>query len=187
MPQIVNQDELHNDIVQLLNAGQWAAASTRNAKAGKRRIKIPNATLSWADLAGAKLRYADLSGADLIGTNLSGADLTGADLTSARLTGANLSGANLTKAKLGLARLADANLSRANLTNARLAWVDLRSARLDGAIWTETDLSYANLPPCFLLAGTRLDAVPWVGIPSGWRAIASPRGARFLPSHPLKD
>ena len=88
------------------------------------------------------------------------------DLRGARLSGARLSGADLYNANLS-----SAWLLHANLTNTNLADANLTGAILDGA----------RLPEGFLSPSTRVDAVPWTGTPSGWRAIASPRGARFLP------
>ena len=102
------------------------------------------------------LRKADLSNADLTEAEISGAKLFYASLTGANLTNADLSGANLYDASLSGTNLSGANLSGAYLNEARL-------------------------PEGFLAPGTRVDAVPWGGVPSGWQIIASPRGVRFLP------
>jgi hypothetical protein len=61
--------------------------------------KLPVATLSFADLRGARLSGANLHHADLRAADLSSADLRGAYLSFADLFGANLRGANLTGAK----------------------------------------------------------------------------------------
>ena len=68
------------------------------------------------------------------------------------------------------------DLRGVDLTVAQLSYANLSGANLTGATLEE-----ARLPEGFLAPNTRLDAVPWTGTPSGWRAIASPRGARFLP------
>ena len=130
--------------------------------AAKADANLADAKLEDAKLADANLTRAWLVHADLTNSNLTGANLTGAKFFGAKLFGANLSGANLTDADLELASLSGANLADADLTGA--------------------SLELAILPEGLLAPNTRLDAVPWTGTPSGWRAIASPRGARFLPT-----
>ena len=77
------------------------------------------------------------------------------------------------KSKLDLGR---SDPSGGNLTNTNLTNTNLADANLTGA-----NLEEARLPEGFLAPNTRLDAVPWTGTPSGWRAVASPRGTRFFP------
>ena len=81
-----------------------------------------------------------------------------------------------------IASLASANLTSTNLTGANLRNAYLTDADLTNANLTDADLEGASIPDGFLVSGTRVDAVPWRGTPAGWRAIASPRGARFFPA-----
>ena len=166
------QAEVHKArLVELLKKGRWQDALSLNKAKGKERL----------DLGGADLTDADLANVDLSGANLSGANLTGANLAWANLSRANLTKANLTEACLADADLPDADLSGANLTNANLEYASLFRANLTEANLSGAILGGADLPEGFLAPNTRLDAVPWTGTPSGWRAIASPRGVRFLP------
>ena len=169
-------------LVELLKKGRWQDALSLNKAKGKERLDLGGADLSGANLTKANLADADLEWANLSGANLTRASLFGANLTGANLTGADLSGANLTATNLTDANLTGANLSGANLTDADLEWASLSGANLADADLTGASLDAAYLPEGLLAPNTRLDAVPWKGTPSGWRAIASPRGARFLPT-----
>ena len=151
-------------------AGSRARMTAAQAEAHKARMVELLRAGRWRDAS--ELNKAEgegrlgLRGADLSGANLAGANLSGANLIDANLADANLTGANLTGAGLSGANLFGANLTGANLTDADL---------------TVATLERAHLPEGFLAPNTRLDAVPWTGTPSGWRAVASPRGARFFP------
>lgn len=134
---------------------------------------VPNANLSWADLAGENLAGADLSGADLSGACLGGAYLRGANLAGANLRKANLARANLRVAHLANtdlrgASLRDANLTGANLQGAKLEGANLRGANLRGAHLVNTNLSGANLREVNLemanLSGAKglLDPATWL-------------------------
>ena len=153
-------------LVELLRAGRWRDALELNKAEGKRKL----------DLRGANLSDANLSDANLIGTNL-----TDAELLRASLYGADLTGANLTRALLLRAKLINTNLTNANLADTNLEYANLTDANLTNANLTGATLEGARLPEGLLSPNTRLDAVPWAGTPFGWKAIASPRGARFLP------
>lgn len=101
----------------------------------REQIRLTEAYLSNANLAGASLARSDLWGASLDSSILGGADLRGTNLAGANLENAILEHADLSKADLRGANLKDADLERANLTGA-----DLRGAILIGA-----DLQYATL------------------------------------------
>ena len=142
-------------------AGSRAEMAAAQAAAHKARLVELLKGGRWRDAL--ELNKAEgKRGLDLRGANLTGANLTGADLADAGLSGADLTGANLTNANLEYATLTGADLTGANLTGATL--------------------EVARLPEGFLTPGTRLDAVPWTGTPSGWRVVASLRGARFHPA-----
>ena len=105
------------------------------SKLNLRGIILKEATLWYANLAGAKL-----PGAHLERTILRGARLDGANLSGASLGGADLSGASLKKADLSGALLKKINLLKANLEGAKLP-----DAQLDGADLEEANLEKANL------------------------------------------
>ena len=102
----------------------------------RRELKLTEAYLEGANLAGAYLE-----GADLWGANLRAAGLHGARLSEANLAGADLKRADLERAVLTRADLRGANLTEADLERAFLEDADLR-----GAIFTEADLQFASLP-----------------------------------------
>lgn len=102
------------------------------------------ATLTRANLAGAKLRYANLSRANLQGAVLRDVDFSSADLTFANLTGADLIEADLRTADLTGAILARAKLG-SDLRGADLRDRDLRTVDFRGAQLRDADLSDARL------------------------------------------
>jgi uncharacterized protein YjbI with pentapeptide repeats len=102
----------------------------------RRGLKLTEAYLKGANLAGASLDDADLWGATLRSANLHGA----------RLNEANLAGADLQQADLERAVLERADLRGANLTEADLERAFLERADLRGAILTGADLQFASLP-----------------------------------------
>ena len=104
----------------------------------KENLRLTEAFLRGANLAGASLRRCDLWGADLEGANLAGADLDGANLA-----GANMEGADLERASMAGADLRGANMKDADLERTDLARTDLRAVMLRGA-----DLQYADLRGC---------------------------------------
>ena len=59
-----------------------------------------NASLSYADLSGCKLRSANFRGANLSYANFVGADLRDADFTGAKIDNTNFDGANMEDAVL---------------------------------------------------------------------------------------
>ena len=99
-------------------------------------LKLTEAFLQGANLAGADLRQADLWGADLTHAVLQGTRLDRANLAGARLQGAALARATLAEADLRGADLTEADLERAFLERA-----DFRAANL-----TAADLQFASLP-----------------------------------------
>ena len=94
------------------------------------RASLWKAILTWANLREAFLREANLTGAYLREVNLTGAYLREVNLTGANLTGANLREANLTGANLTGANLTGANLTRANLEAA----TSLEGTKMNGVI-----------------------------------------------------
>jgi hypothetical protein len=94
------------------------------------RASLWKAILTWANLREAFLREANLTGAYLREANLTGAYLREANLTAANLTGANLTGASLRKANLAAANLTGASLAGANLEAA----ASLEGTKMNGAI-----------------------------------------------------
>lgn len=106
---------------------------------------LAGAHLEHADLWGANLRSAGLHGALLSHANLAGADLQSADLERAILTGADLRGANLTEADLERAFLEDADLRGAILTGADLQFASLPNALLTRARFIGANLRGAHL------------------------------------------
>ena len=118
-------------------------------------IVLPEADLTWANLAGVFMRKADLSGAILERTNLSAANLSETNLSGARLRGATLHRTILLDAKLRGANLYAAVLTRADLVKADLRGADLREADLRGADLQEANLQEANLTGADL-TGARL-------------------------------
>ena len=171
------QTEAHKArLVNFLANGEEHEAVIANRRAGKRKVDLSGADLR--DLAFGSYddkfyRFANFSGANLTLSIFSSfTDLSGANFKFANLTNVDFSNTNLTKADL-----TGANLTGANLTNAVLTGADLTNANL-----TDANLDQADLPEGFLAPNTRLDAVPWKGTPHGWRIVASPRGARFLPA-----
>ncbi len=99
-------------------------------------LKIAEANLWRAQLAGADLRDADLRRCSLVLADLAGADLAGARLANCDLTLADLRGADLRGADLHAADLSGADLRGARLTGADLSEVELAGALLDGALGT---------------------------------------------------
>lgn len=98
-------------------------------------LRLTEAFLQGANLAGAKLTESDLWGADL----------EGAMLRDARLDRANLAGANMQRANLERAHLLEADLRGAQLQEADLERAVLDSADLRGATLTNADLQYASM------------------------------------------
>jgi len=126
--------------------------------------------LKDADLTGASLKQANLSLANLLNTDLSFANLHQADLSycvtnnATNFQNANLHLANLSSAKLVMVDLSGtdlkiANLKYTNLSRAILQYANLSFSKLDGAdlsqadcrnaIFSDTDLSHANLRMAF--------------------------------------
>lgn len=106
---------------------------------------LDDALLDGANLAGASLQGANLERASLVGTDLRGANLTEADLERALLTEADLRGANLSSSDLQFAVLDEAHLDRANLYGANLRNARLQNADLRRAILENTNLRGADL------------------------------------------
>jgi uncharacterized protein YjbI with pentapeptide repeats len=106
---------------------------------------LHRADLRWAKLHGANLHRSNLSEAYLHGADLRWANLSRADLHGARPTEANLSGAYLREANLSSAKLGEANLREANLSSAKLSEANLIRADLSEANLIRADLSEANL------------------------------------------
>jgi uncharacterized protein YjbI with pentapeptide repeats len=140
--------------LSLLWPGEALAACTAPAGPGVdwRRCMLDRMDAPGADLTGAVLRDASLSRANLAGArlvdvegftarfvsaDLTGADLTGAVLRSADLTRATLARAVFVRADLRRARLFQADLTGADLTGAQLDGADFTGARLEGARWTD--------------------------------------------------
>ena len=144
-------------------AGSRARMTVDQAAAHKARLVELLRARRWRDAL--ELSKADGRG----GLDLMEADLSGVNLFAVNLANANLKGSVLTGADLSSADLSGADLSNADLYNADLAYANLTGATLEGA----------RLPEGFLTPGTRLDVVPWRGVPYGWRVVASLRGARF--------
>ncbi|MDX1547488.1 MAG: pentapeptide repeat-containing protein [Rhodothermales bacterium] len=142
-------------------------------------LRLTEAHLHGANLAGATLRQTDLWGANLeratlresnlTGSNLAGAILNGADLERADLTRADLRGADLNEADLERALLDEADLrgallagadlqyavlTRTNLERSTLAGANLRGCDLTGANLHGTDLSGAHLRGAALAGAT---------------------------------
>ena len=107
-----------------------------NRSGVRTKLKLTEAYLKGANLAGAHLEAADLWGA-----NLHSAQLGSARLNAASLAGADLQSANLERASLMRADLRGANMTEADLERAFLEEADLRGATLTGA-----DLQFASLP-----------------------------------------
>ncbi len=98
-------------------------------------IRLTEAFLKGANLAGASLRHCDLWGANLEGANLSGADVKNSNLAGANLEGAEMERIEMTGSDLRGANLMEADLERGDISN-----TDMRGAILRGA-----DLQYATL------------------------------------------
>lgn len=134
--------------------------------------QLRNASLRYAEGAGAFFAKSEMQDCDLTGGNFSGADFRSAILTLANLTGADLSvgnfegadftyailtgaigtGADFVNANFYNARLVNVQLNRANLRKA-----DLRGAVLDGAELNQVDFSGAYM------GGTKLASASLVG------------------------
>ncbi len=104
---------------------------------------LANARLRGAELARSALRGADVAAADLRDANLQHADLRGADLEGTDLRGANLQGACLSSSLMG--PIYPTSLQRAKLSDADLRNADLRGADLRGANLERADLRGADL------------------------------------------
>lgn len=124
-----------------------------------KKLRLTEAFLQGANLAGAKLTESDLWGADL----------EGAMLRDAHLDRANLAGANLQRANLERANLLEADLRGAQLQEADLERAVLDKADLRGATLTNADLQYASMQ------GTTLERTSLVG--------ANLRGATLEAAH----
>lgn len=111
-----------------------------------RKVRLSGASLPWAHLDYADLRYSELWGAVLAHASLEHAQLQGASLTNSRLDHAKLSSADLRSASLG-----SANLRMAVLREAQLQGADLRDAKLEGAELPKAQLDGASLDGVRLL------------------------------------
>jgi hypothetical protein len=117
----------------------------------------PGASLSGADLSGARLTLAALWEANLVGADLSGVDLFDAWLIDTDLSNADLSGARMWDVILSNADLSGANLSGADLRYAYFCNTDLTGADLTGA-----NLSHALYDEFTLFpSGNTYDNPPW--------------------------
>jgi BTB/POZ domain-containing protein KCTD9 len=122
------------------------------------RANLRDARLARANLAGANLEGADVEGADLAGADLRGANLVEADLERSTLVGADLRAAVLRQADLQYANLQQAQLERADLTGANLRSANLVGANLSRCILTEASLRGASLVDANLGAADLTDA-----------------------------
>jgi uncharacterized protein YjbI with pentapeptide repeats len=105
--------------------GYETSASDKNVLIRK-KLELPNADFSSAELEGA-----DLSNANLTEANFSGAGLEGAYLSSSELQGADFSYAHLLETDLSWVQLQGANFRKARLVAVNLSVADMTSARLD--------------------------------------------------------
>lgn len=131
-----------------LKGANLAGAQLRKADlwgADLERAILREALLQGASLAGADLRAADLERADLTEADLRGCSLQEADLERAHLERADLRGASLNGADLQYAGLAGSDLQRANFTGANLRGANLEGADLRGANLCDANLRGANL------------------------------------------
>lgn len=116
------------------------------------KSEMQDCDLTGGDFSGADFRNAILTLANLSSTDLSTGNFEGADFTYAILAGAIGTGADFVNANFYSARLANAQLNRANLKKA-----DLRGAVLDGAELNQADFSGAYM------GGAKLSGASMVG------------------------
>jgi len=143
------------DALQDLYSEGISLAGVDISKAYLPRLKLENADLSdanlagvnlkWANLTGANLWHANLTGADLLYVDLSGADLSEANLAGVRLICANLAGAHLLFTDFTGASLTETNFSGANLRVANFTGARLAAANLTGVSLQQANLARANL------------------------------------------
>jgi uncharacterized protein YjbI with pentapeptide repeats len=93
---------------------------------------------------GATLTAANLYGAKFEGANFRNADLTGANVQEADFRGANFEGANLTGAMLVRANFRNSNFKGVDLTGAMMAGANFQDADLQGCSFTGAMLEGAN-------------------------------------------
>jgi uncharacterized protein YjbI with pentapeptide repeats len=128
----------------------WHSPEATHRIAGNIRRLNRNGIRKELKLTEAYLKGANLAGASLEKTDLWGANLRSANLHGARLNETNLAGADLQQADLERAVLERADLRGANLTEADLERAFLERADLRGAILTGADLQFASLPNALL-------------------------------------
>ncbi len=124
-----------------------------NRSGVKEGIRLTEAYLKGANLAGASLQRSDLWGANLVGANLGGASLRRVNLAGANLAGADMERVDLTGADLRGATLNDADLERGDLAGADLRGATLRGADLQYAAMKNVNLERANLEGANLRSG----------------------------------
>jgi hypothetical protein len=159
------------------------------------RVRLGQAVLGGAKLAGANFSETDLSGAQVVNGDFRGADFTSADLSGAQVfvsdfSGAVFTSADLSKAMMGnvdfsQAELIDTNLERASLHRANMPWVHAIGANLRGAVLMGATLRWAHLDGANLedasLDGAQLDEASYTAAtvwPSGFDP--EERGARRM-------
>lgn len=121
-----------------------------------------NARMQNADLRGAYFSQTDFRGANLRQANFDSAVLDRADLAGADLTYGSMAGAILVGARLDGANMYDAHLTNAQLSRASFEKADLRDADLDDAEMNQADLRGAYLGSA-KLAGAKLESAQFNG------------------------
>lgn len=121
------------------------------------RSTLSGAVLSIALMSKAVAREAQLEGTwgtflDASGADFEGSNLTGARFYGARLQGAKLRSVSLRDAALPFADLRKADLRGAELSGAILAGALLADAEVEGAVFSNTDVTGAELPLARLTA-----------------------------------
>lgn len=134
------------------------------------RVRLVDARLRHARLAGADLHFADLTGANLRGADLTRADLTGTSLRRAVLVEATLYQADLRDAVLAQALADEADLRGTDLTGADLRAAHLGHARLDFADIRGADLAGADLTGTSLRGALADEDTTW---PDGFDPAAA--------------
>lgn len=113
-------------------------------------VRINNASMVGARLAGSRLVDVTVSASDFSGADLEGASLTRVELSDVRLSGAQLAQARWRDGRLVDCRLETANLAmsvgeRVRFERCRLEDADLRAASFEGVAWWDCDLTNAEV------------------------------------------
>lgn len=155
-----------------ISDGPAARNATENELRAVSGAQLRNASLRYAEGAGAFFAKSEMQDCDLTGGNFSGADFRGATLALANLTGTDLSTGNFENVDLSYAILTgaigtgadfvNANFYNARLVNVQMNRANLRKADLRGAVLDGAELNQADFSGAYM-GGAKLVSASLVG------------------------